>query len=48
MRIKLNVAIVIMMVLSCLILGCSEADKVNANISKQADYFECEIMPELP
>lgn len=22
--------------------GCSEASKVNANISKQADYFECE------
>ncbi len=22
--------------------GCSEADKVNANISQQADYFECE------
>ena len=22
--------------------GCSEADKVNSNISKQADYFECE------
>ena len=22
--------------------GCSEADKVNANISKQADYFESE------
>ena len=22
--------------------GCSEADKVNANLSKQADYFECE------
>lgn len=22
--------------------GCSEADRVNANISKQADYFECE------
>ena len=22
--------------------GCSEADKVNANISKQAQYFECE------
>lgn len=42
MRRKLNVAIVIMMVLSCLISGCSEADKVNANISKQADYFECE------
>ena len=42
MRRKISVAIVIMMVLSCLILGCSEADKVNANISKQADYFECE------
>ena len=25
----------------CLV-GCSEADKVNANISKQAEYFECE------
>lgn len=24
------------------ISGCSEADKVNYNISKQADYFECE------
>lgn len=22
--------------------GCTEADKVNANISQQADYFECE------
>ena len=22
--------------------GCSEADKVNCNLSKQADYFECE------
>lgn len=22
--------------------GCSEADKVNANMNKQADYFECE------
>lgn len=42
MRRKISVTIVIMMVLSCLILGCSEADKVNANISKQADYFECE------
>jgi len=25
-----------------LIAGCTEADKVNANISQQADYFECE------
>lgn len=22
--------------------GCTEADKVNSNLSKQADYFECE------
>lgn len=22
--------------------GCSEADKVNSNLNKQADYFECE------
>ncbi len=37
--------IAIVMVLACicaLLVGCSEADKVNANISKQADYFECE------
>lgn len=25
-----------------ILTGCSEADKVNANLSKQADYFECE------
>ena len=32
-------------VLVCVVVlmtGCSEADKVNANISQQADYFECE------
>ena len=23
------------------ITGCSETDKVNTNLSKQADYFEC-------
>lgn len=28
--------------ISFLIAGCSEADKVNANISQQANYFECE------
>lgn len=28
--------------LAALLCGCSEADKVNQNISKQADYFECE------
>lgn len=25
-----------------LFTGCSEADKVNANLSKDADYFNCE------
>lgn len=28
--------------LAALLAGCTEADKVNANISKKADYFECE------
>lgn len=23
-------------------MGCSEADKVNSNLAKQAEYFECE------
>lgn len=33
----------LLMLMSCIWLcGCSEADKVNANISKQADYFETE------
>ena len=31
-----------MVVLICLVTGCSEASKVNYNISKQANYFECE------
>lgn len=37
--------IALVMVLACicaLLVGCSEADKVNSNLSKQADYFECE------
>ena len=28
--------------LAALLTSCSEADRVNLNISKQADYFECE------
>lgn len=40
---KKIVAIVLLAVAICVLLvGCSEADKVNANISKQADYFETE------
>lgn len=34
--------VVLLMIVFVLLTGCSEADKVNANISKQADYFECE------
>lgn len=37
--------IAMLLVLFCMmgvLTGCSEADKVNANISKQATYFECE------
>lgn len=34
----------IMMVIICsvMLVGCTEADKVNANLSQQASYFECE------
>lgn len=37
--------IVLVLFALCLILflgGCSEAERVNYNMSKQADYFECE------
>lgn len=34
--------VVVFVVASIIMAGCSEADKVNANISKQADYFDCE------
>lgn len=33
---------VITIMLSVLLCGCSEAEKVNYNMSKQADYFSCE------
>lgn len=34
---------VLLVLIACLFCGCStEADKVNQNLSKQADYFECE------
>lgn len=40
---KKIIVLVLVLVATCVILvGCSEADKVNANISKQADYFETE------
>ncbi len=34
--------VVAMMCVVMMLAGYTEADKVNANISKQADYFECE------
>ena len=40
---KKIVALIVVLLSMCVIfIGCSEADKVNANISKQADYFETE------
>ncbi len=40
MKIKKLIACVALA--AALLCGCSEAAKVNANLSKQADYFECE------
>ena len=37
----LYIAITIMAA-ALLLCGCSEADRANSNISKQADYFESE------
>lgn len=34
--------VAVLLVILVVASSCSEADKVNANISKQADYFECE------
>ncbi len=35
------ITLVLVMALT-MFAGCSEAEKVNQNLSKQADYFECE------
>lgn len=37
-----KILLAIALAASILLFGCSEADKANANISKQADYFESE------
>lgn len=40
---KKVIALVLLLASICLLLSaCSEASKVNSNISKQARYFECE------
>lgn len=40
--IKITALALLAVLLVCVACGCSEASKVNKNISKQADYFECE------
>lgn len=42
MKKKIVLIVVLLAALVLVLTGCSEADKVNANLSKQADYFECE------
>ena len=37
----LSIILAVLVITTCFV-GCSEADKVNYNISKQANYFECE------
>lgn len=39
---KLTRLLIAFVLIASFLTGCSEADKVNANISKQADYFESE------
>lgn len=40
--IKLISVIIVIAITMCFFVGCTEADKVNENLSKQADYFEIE------
>lgn len=40
--VSLIVAALLALLITAMLTGCSEADKVNANISKQADYFGSE------
>jgi uncharacterized protein YxeA len=39
---KIIAIVTVIMVMVVCLGGCSEAEKVNYNISKQAQYFECE------
>lgn len=39
---KVIMLLLVLLTFGLCLTGCSEADKVNANISKQAQYFECE------
>lgn len=39
---KITLGILAFFAVMAICCGCSEAEKVNQNISQQADYFECE------
>ena len=39
---KVFILILTVVMLTTCLVGCSEAERVNHNISKQANYFECE------
>lgn len=39
---KKHIFAILMCLCICMLAACTEADKVNANLSKQADYFESE------
>lgn len=41
-RRSVAILLIVCFIMAVMLCGCSEADKVNANMSKQADYFECE------
>ena len=36
------ILLIVCFIMAVMLCGCSGADKVNVNMSKQADYFECE------
>lgn len=42
MKKVLSIVLCLMILSLCVMCGCTEADKVNANMSQQADYFGCE------
>ena len=39
---KKFIVIILVLLILVSVVGCTEADKVNQNLSKQASYFECE------
>ena len=39
---KMACAMFVALMIAFTMAGCTEADKVNANLSKDADYFNCE------